>query len=152
MLSSSVHRLRRKKYRRRQMAEINVVPYIDVMLVLLVIFMVAAPMFNQGVDVDLPQAQAKAINNLRTAPLVLTVDADGDYFLNVGDDQDSPLAHTVLMARAAAVLRQNPAVPVLVKGDHSAGYGAVVRAMALLQAAGAPKVGLMTQMPDASSQ
>jgi len=134
------------------MAEINVVPYIDVMLVLLVIFMVAAPMFNQGVEVDLPQAKARAINNLRTAPLVLTVDAGGDYFLNVGDDQDSPLAHTVLMARAAAVLRQNPTVPVLVKGDHNASYGEVVRAMALLQAAGAPKVGLMTQMPDASSQ
>ena len=144
--------LRHKKYRRRQMAEINVVPYIDVMLVLLVIFMVAAPMFNQGVEVELPQAQARAMSGLQAEPLVLTVDAAGDYFLNVGDNQDSPLARNVLMARATAVLRQNPTLPVLVKGDHHVDYGEVVRAMALLQAAGAPKVGLMTQLPDAASQ
>lgn len=144
--------LRRKQYRKRQMAEINVVPYIDVMLVLLVIFMVAAPMFNQGVEVELPQAEARAIGSLRAEPLVLTVDAAGDYFLNVGDNQDSPLARDVLMARVAAVLRQNPTLPVLVKGDQRVDYGEVVRAMALLQAAGAPKVGLMTQLPDAASQ
>jgi biopolymer transport protein TolR len=137
----------RGRIRRRMMSDINVVPYIDVMLVLLVIFMITAPMFNQGVEVDLPEARAQALSRTEVEPLVLTVDKEGRYFLNVGADPDQPVTDQLLVARVAAVMRQRPETPVLVKGHELRPYGEVVRAMALLQAAGAPKVGLMTQPP-----
>jgi biopolymer transport protein TolR len=130
------------------MSDINVVPYIDVMLVLLVIFMITAPMFNQGVEVDLPEAQAQALSRTEVEPLVLTVDKEGRYFLNVGEDTDQPVTDQLLIARVAAVLRQRPDTPVLIKGHELRPYGEVVRAMALLQAAGAPKIGLMTRAPE----
>lgn len=136
----------RKK--RAVMGEINVVPYIDVMLVLLVIFMITAPLLTQGVTVDLPKANAKPIESSEgQEPLVVSVDDQGLFYLNVGDNPDEPVDPSVLMARAAAVLRLKPETPVMVKGDRGVNYGRVVSAMALLQKAGAPKVGLITDPP-----
>ncbi len=133
---------------RRVMAEMNVVPYIDVMLVLLVIFMITAPLLSQGVKVDLPRAAAKPVESTDQEPLVVTVDAQGRMYVNYGDDQTSPIGADLLMARVSALLRLRPEVPVLVRGDRNVAYGDVVGAMALLQAAGAPSVGLLTEMPD----
>jgi biopolymer transport protein TolR len=127
------------------MSEINVVPYIDVMLVMLVIFMITAPLLNQGVDVELPQADAEPMDEQQQDPLVLTVDAEGRYYLNIGGDPEQAIDVDSLTARTAAVLRQRPNVAVLVRGDEHVDYGAVVAAMALLQQAGATKVGLVTE-------
>jgi len=122
-----------------------VVPYIDVMLVMLVIFMITAPLLNQGVDVDLPQADAEPMDDTQQNPVVLTVDAQGRYFLNVGGDPEQEIDAETLLLRIAAVLRQRPRAAVLVRGDSSVDYGLVVAAMSLLQQAGASKVGLVTE-------
>lgn len=135
----------RQRIKKKPMGEINVVPYIDVMLVMLVIFMITAPLLNQGVDVELPQADAEPMDEQQQEPLVLSVDAEGRYFLNVGGDPETPIDADTLVLRAAAVLRQRPKTPVLVRGDAHVDYGRVVAAMALLQQAGAPKVGLVTE-------
>ena len=135
----------KQRIRKRPMSEINVVPYIDVMLVMLVIFMITAPLLNQGVDVELPQADAEPMEEQQQDPLVLTVDAQGRYFLNVGGDPEQEIDGETLMLRTAAVLRQRPKVAVLVRGDSSVDYGLVVNAMSLLQQAGAAKVGLVTE-------
>ncbi len=128
------------------MSEINVVPYIDVMLVLLVIFMITAPLLTQGVKVDLPSAPGKGIQGGESElPLVVTVDAGGRMFVNYGDDQKEPIEATTLMNRVNALLRHKPNTPVMVKGDAAASYGDVVLAMAILQKAGAPSVGLITK-------
>lgn len=129
------------------MSEINVVPYIDVMLVMLVIFMITAPLLNQGVEVDLPQASAEPLDPQKNKdPLELTVDSDGNYYLNIGvEDPSEAIDAETLVLRAAAVLRQRPGVAVLVRGDERVDYGKVVAAMALLQQAGAPSVGLITE-------
>ncbi len=133
------------RQRKRPIADINVVPYIDVMLVMLVIFMITAPLLNQGVDVDLPQADAEPMEDAQQDPLVLTVDAEGHYFLNVGGDPEQEIDADTLLLRASAVLRQRPKVTVLVRGDAEVDYGLVVAAMSLLQQAGAAKVGLVTE-------
>ncbi len=136
-----------KPRRRRLMGEINVVPYIDVMLVLLIIFMVTAPLLTQGVQVELPDADAKPIDPellKDREPLVLSVDRDGRYFLNVGGDEDSPIGEAEVARRAAAVLAREPETPVLVKADERVPYGSVVRGMVLLQQAGAKKLGFLT--------
>jgi len=127
------------------MSEINVVPYIDVMLVMLVIFMITAPLLNQGVDVDLPQADGEPMDDTQQDPVVLTVDAQGRYFLNVGGDPEQEIDAETLLLRTAAVLRQRPRAVVLVRGDANVDYGLVVAAMSLLQQAGASKVGLVTE-------
>lgn len=140
----------RKARKRRLMGEINVVPYIDVMLVLLVIFMVTAPLLTQGIDVELPKAAAVPIETPEDSePLVLSIDAAGDYYLNVGDEQDTPLEAVRVVELVSAVLRRNPDTQVLVKGDHRVPYGDVVTAMVLLQEAGAPRVGFLTDPPPA---
>ncbi len=136
----------RKK--RRPMSEINVVPYIDVMLVLLVIFMITAPLLTQGVNVELPQAESEVMTEETDEPLVVTVTANGDYYLNVGDNIDDPIDHQMLVTRVAAVLRHKPKTPVMVRGDTHVEYGKVVVAMSLLQKAGAPSVGLITDTPE----
>ena len=136
------------KIRKRPMSEINVVPYIDVMLVLLVIFMITTPLLTQGVKVDLPQASAKPIPPSEIKPVVLTVDAKGQYTLNVGENQSQPLDEATIMARVAAVLRHRQGTPILVKGDKGVPYGKVMDGMVLLQAAGAPSIGLITEPPD----
>ena len=131
--------------KRKLMAEINVVPYIDVMLVLLIIFMVTAPLLTQGVKVELPKAGAEPIANIPNhPPLVLSVDADGNLYINVGDDEDSPLSAKDIVARTGAVLRNRPETPVLVKADRAVQYGFVVGAMVLLQQGGADHVGFVT--------
>lgn len=129
------------------MSEINVVPYIDVMLVLLVIFMVTAPLLTQGVRVDLPQTQAQAIQQSDSEPLILTVDSTGRYYLNIGEDPLEPLTTEILTTRVQAALQLEPQRRVLVRGDDSVSYGEVVHAMALLQQAGARGVGLITRSP-----
>ena len=130
------------------MAEINVVPYIDVMLVLLVIFMVTAPLLTQGIEVELPKAGADPIaTEQNNVPLVLSIDAQGDLYLNVGDDKDRPIAGERVTELASAVLRRNPKTTVLVKADQRVAYGAVVKAMVLLQQAGAANVGFLTEAP-----
>lgn len=141
-----------RRVRKRPMSEINIVPYIDVMLVLLVVFMIAAPLLTLGVTVDLPKAAANPMQSERLEPLVASVDAAGRMFLNVGEDPDSPLDAETLVQRVAAVLRHQPGTPVLVRGDAAANYGAVVSTMALLQRAGAPSVGLVTESPEPAAR
>jgi biopolymer transport protein TolR len=138
----------RQRIRKKPMAEINVVPYIDVMLVMLVIFMVTAPLLTQGVQVDLPEASAEPIDDSDNEPLVVNVDAAGNLYLNVGDTPDKPLDGETLSQNVAAVLRRQPQKKVLVRGDHAVDYGTVVSAMVLLQQAGVPNVGLVTEPPE----
>ncbi len=138
--------LRRKH--KRPISAINVVPYIDVMLVLLVIFMITAPLLTQGVKVDLPEASAKPLPASAPEPLVATVDAEGRYYLNVGDGQETSVDADVLVARVATVLRHRSDTPVMVRGDRHVAYGAVIRLMTLLQRAGAPSVGMLTEPPE----
>jgi biopolymer transport protein TolR len=132
---------------RKLMGEINVVPYIDVMLVLLIIFMITAPLLTQGVQVELPDADAQPIDPdllKDREPLVLSVDSDGRYYLNVGGDEDAPADESEVARRAGAVLERDPETPVLVKADERVPYGSVVRGMVLLQQAGASKIGFLT--------
>lgn len=137
--------MRRK---RRPVAEINVVPYIDVMLVLLIIFMITAPLLSQGVDVDLPQAQAESLDEDSEEPLVASVDKEGRYYLNIGDSQDEPMEAVDLATLVAAHLQNDPDAPVIVRGDGDVSYDSVVQLMVLLQRAGAGSVGLMTRTPE----
>jgi len=131
--------------KRKLMAEINVVPYIDVMLVLLIIFMVTAPLLTQGIKVELPKAGAEPIEDVSNQPpLVVSVDAEGNLYINVGDDEDEPATGRDIVARVAAVLRNRPNTPVLVKADREVAYGNVVGAMVLLQQGGAENVGFVT--------
>ena len=135
--------------KRKLMGEINVVPYIDVMLVLLVIFMVTAPLLTQGVNVELPKAGAEPIEDVPNhPPLVLSVDAEGQLFINVGDDEDTPVSGKEIVARTGAVLRNRPETPVLIKADRAVTYGIVVGAMVLLQQGGAEHVGFVTDPLD----
>lgn len=129
-----------RRRRRRLMGEINVVPYIDVMLVLLVIFMVTAPLLKEAVKVQLPQTQATAVSNPDQETLVVSVDRAGHYFLD-----NRPITAQALGIKVAAILRLRPKTPVLIRGDRSVAYEKVVQVMALLQAAGAPSVGLLTE-------
>ena len=140
-----------KGRRRRLMGEINVVPYIDVMLVLLIIFMITAPLLAEGVKVELPKLGARPIppEMLKDAkPIVLTIDDAGRLFLNHGGKEDEPLDAATVETRAAAVLRRAPETAVLVREDYRVAYGEVVGAMTILQRAGASKVGFITQPPD----
>jgi len=133
---------------RRLMGEINVVPYIDVMLVLLIIFMVTAPLLTQGVKVELPKAGAEALDPSLTKnsnPLVLSIDEEGRLYLNVGSNPRQPLDEQTVEVRTAAALRETPDLPVLLKADYRITYGRVMTAMVLLQQAGARKVGFVSQ-------
>ena len=141
------------KGRRRPMAEINVVPYIDVMLVLLVIFMITAPLLNLGVEVELPNADAEPLDTEQNdEPLVVTVLKNGDLYLNAGGDLDGTSSGLIdpetLVATVSAIVRRNPEIQVLVGGDERVGYGEVYNAMVLLQKAGVSKVGLMSDPLD----
>jgi biopolymer transport protein TolR len=130
------------------MSQINVVPYIDVMLVLLIIFMITAPLVTQGVAVELPQADAELMQQDEVEPLIVTVDRQGLLYINVGEGKETPLDADEVQLRVAAVLRNQPKTPVMVRGDREVEYGSVVQAMVLLQAAGAPSVGLITETPE----
>ena len=140
----------RRHKKHKPVSEINVVPYIDVMLVLLIIFMITAPIIQQGVEIDLPQANANPLPSDQNEPLVLTVSKQGEYFLNVGDDIETPIDDQLVVNRVAAIIKYRPDTPVLVRGDHSVEYGSVTAAMVLLQSAGVDKIGLMTEQPELS--
>ena len=130
-------------------AEINVVPYIDVMLVLLVIFMVTAPILTQGVKVELPEAVSAPLDvSEDDLPLIVSVKASGDYFLELGPDKEQPIAPADLSLKISKITRQNPAVQVLVRGDRKVDYGAVVQLMSVIQQAGARNIGLLSQPPE----
>jgi biopolymer transport protein TolR len=131
-----------RKRRKKLMSDINVVPYIDVMLVLLVIFMITAPLLSQGVKVDLPKAAARVVDTQDRETLVVTVTSEGKYYLD-----DRSISPEELGKKVAAILRLRPQTPVLIRGDRQANYGEVVKTMTLLQAAGAPSVGLLTEPP-----
>jgi biopolymer transport protein TolR len=135
--------------KRKLMGEINVVPYIDVMLVLLIIFMVTAPLMTQGVKVELPKAGAEPIEDVPNhPPLVVSVDAAGNLYINVGDDEDDPASSEDIVTRIAAVLSRRPDTPVLVKADRAVPYGNVIGAMVLMQRGGAENVGFITDPLD----
>jgi len=136
-----------RRQRRKPMAEINVVPYIDVMLVLLVIFMVTAPLITQGVKVDLPQADADPQPGEGALPVVIHIDQFGDAYLDLGDNELLPVDQQLLFERLVDVLDEAPMTPIMVRADQSIDYGLVVDAMVAAQAAGAPSVGLVTRPP-----
>jgi biopolymer transport protein TolR len=141
--------MRNKRNKRRPMSEINVVPYIDVMLVLLVIFMITTPLLNLGVEVDLPNADAEPLDSQNNKePMVVTVLTNGDLYLNAGGEVDGINSGLIdpesLVTTVAAIVRRNPEIQVLVGGDEAVGYGHVYNAMVLLQKAGVTKVGLMS--------
>ncbi len=138
----------RPKVKKKPMAEINVVPYIDVMLVLLVVFMVTAPLLMQGVEVELPAAPSAPLDDKQEEPLIVSVDAKGLYYLNLGRDQKAAKPMADIKATVAKVLRQKPTTKVLVWGDRSVDYGLVVNMMTALQSAGASSVGLVTEPPE----
>ena len=137
----------RQRARFRPMAEINVVPYIDVMLVLLIIFMVTAPMLMQGVKVDLPKANTEPVESQDSEPVIVSINAQGQLFLNLGAQEDQVLSLATVQQRVGAVIRRSPDKPVLVWGDKAVPYGEVVSLMAALREAGAPGVGLVTEDP-----
>ena len=137
----------RQRARFRPMAEINVVPYIDVMLVLLIIFMVTAPMLMQGVEVELPQAKTEPVENQDSEPVIVSINAQSQLFLNLGGTDDQVLSLATVQQRVGAVIRRSPDKPVLGWGDRKVPYGEVVELMAALQEAGAKGVGLVTEDP-----
>jgi len=137
--------MRPQRKRRRPIAEINVVPYIDVMLVLLVIFMITAPLLTQGVQVELPQADAEPLSAEADDPVVVSVNAEGDFFIDIGEGKNQPIDANTLVTRIAALLKYKPRTPIMVKGDKRVDYGRVMEAMVLIQAGGAPNVGLITE-------
>ncbi len=138
----------RHRVRKKPMAEINVVPYIDVMLVMLVIFMVTTPLLTQGVSIDLPEAAAEPMQEQDKEPLVVSIDAAGKLYLNIGDAPSEPVDGETLVKNVSAVLRRQPGKSVMVRGDHSVDYGAVIAALVLLQRAEIPRVGLVTEPPE----
>ena len=133
--------------KRRVIAEINVVPFIDVMLVLLVIFVITAPLLTQGVKVELPKTNAKAIAEQHKEPLIVTVDSQGQFYLNLAEKPQQPITARTLDHLVREELEKNSTAerPVLVRGDKRVDYGKVMEAMVLLQEAGAKSVGLITE-------
>ena len=136
----------RKHGRRKPMAEINVVPYIDVTLVLLIIFMITTPMLQTGVEVDLPKAQAAMVEQKEgEPPIVVSIKETGEYYINTDGQNDEQIEPGVINDRVALVLRNKPGTQVLINADKGVDYGTVVTVMAALKNAGVPTVGLMTK-------
>lgn len=133
-----------QRKRRRPVSDINVVPYIDVMLVLLIIFMVTAPLITAGVNVDLPKAQANPLAEDSKPPVIVSVTKDYEYFVTDGSQKDGPMSPQELAVIVGAHLEVEPERPVMVEGDRSVDYDAVVSLMVLLQKQGVGSVGLMT--------
>ena len=132
--------------RNKAIAEINVVPYIDVMLVLLIIFMVTVPLIQQGVEIELPESNSEALPpDTEQEPLIITVDTVGNFFINQGSRANQPLQEEILIKEATALLEQNPYDSVYVRGDRNAPYRYVIQAMVALQKSGSEKIGLVTQ-------
>lgn len=135
----------------KPVAEINIVPYVDVMLVLLVIFMITAPLLTQGVQIDLPEANAAVLEEQPEQPIVVSVDKIGNYFLNIADTPTQPMMPDVIAKLVSEQLAKNPKRSILVRGDDTVAYGQVIQAMVMLQQAGAPSVGLVTTSPEDKS-
>jgi len=135
----------KKQRKKRVISQINVVPYIDVMLVLLVIFMVTAPLLQQGVAVDLPTAQAQALPTKEKEAVVVSINREGNYFLNTACAPNAPLCASELKAQIIQIVQNDPLRKIVVKGDKNVDYGKVVAMMVLLQQSGVPNVGLLTQ-------
>lgn len=136
----------RKRNKRKLKNEINVVPYIDVMLVLLIIFMVTAPLLNLGVEIELPESNARPVETQKD-PVVVEVTSDGRFFLTLQGSAAEEIDADSLVAKVGAFVRNNPEVQVMVAGDRRTDYGTVYQGMVLLQQAGVSKVGLMSK-PD----
>lgn len=128
-------------------AEINVVPLIDVMLVLLIVFMIAAPMMTQGIKVELPKAAADPVDNKDDEPITVSVKKDGTYYIDLGGDDDTPRQLTEIKSIVSKVLAEKPNTLVFVQGDRKVEYGVIVALMSELKLAGAPSVGLITEPP-----
>lgn len=137
-----------RRLRKKRMSEINVVPYIDVMLVLMVIFMVTAPLLAQGVKVELPLATSQPLDKMEQEPVIVSVDAEGNFYVNLGEKTEQPVDAQTLVARVAAVLRHRKGANILVRGDSDVNYGKVVTVMVLLQKAGVSNIGLVTRTPN----
>jgi len=138
----------RNRNRRKPMSEINVVPYIDVMLVLLVVFMVTAPLLTQGVALELPEVVSKplSVKDEETA-VTVSVKADGSYYIDIGSEPDKPVSLKFISERISKIMRVKPSTSVLIRGDKSVDYGTVVQLMTVLQAAGVPNLGLVSEPP-----
>ena len=130
---------------RRSISEINVVPYIDVMLVLLIIFMVTAPLLKQGVDVDLPTAPANPLDVDSPEPIVVSVDKKGSMYLSIAPDSEAPIDANSLVQQVKTALQREPKRPVMVRGDANGPYQNVVQTLVLLQQAEVGSVGLVTE-------
>jgi biopolymer transport protein TolR len=141
--------IRHRRKRRALKAEINVVPYIDVMLVLLIIFMVTAPLLNLGTDIDLPQSRAKSLQTPKE-PVVVSIYADGRYALMLERGNNREMPATELVARLRAIHRQNPKATVLVSGARDASYQTVMRGIDLIKDAGIVRVSLIS-LPEGGS-
>ncbi|GEN26944.1 protein TolR [Halovibrio variabilis] len=129
----------------KPMAEINVVPFIDIMLVLLVVFMITAPMLTQGVQVDLPQVSSQPIDSQEdNDPIVISVDREGEYFITLGEDSTSVTLNE-MSQRVVTILERRPGTPVMVRGDRNVQYGQIVVLMSTLQGAGVANVGLLSE-------
>ena len=138
---------------RKLMSQINVVPFIDVMLVLLIVFMITAPLITQGVKVDLPQADSEIVPDDDQVSLVVSIDKDGKYYINLGDvtpDNPQPVPLESIGENVQKIMNQNPKVPVFLEADGSINYAVVMDLMSTLEHAGAPSVRLITQPPKAN--
>lgn len=136
---------RRMRHRKRMLAEINVVPYIDVMLVLLVIFMITAPMLQQGVEVSPPSAASSPLEGQEDEPLMITINEQGQYFVNISENPDAPVSLGQVTELVTAALQIDPQGLVLVNGDKAASYDQVMQAMVAAQQGGAERIGLITE-------
>lgn len=136
--------MRKRAGRRKPMSEINVVPYIDVTLVLLIIFMVTTPLLQTGVDVDLPEAKAKIVEAKKNPPIIVSIDSQGQFYLDAGTRQEAAVSEEEVVLKVSQALQDKPDTPVYIRGDQAVNYGKVVTAMAALKNAGVPSVGLMT--------
>ena len=138
----------RRSKNRRLMGQMNVVPYIDVMLVLLIIFMITAPMLQQGINVDLPDVDSATLDAelmQQNEILILSIDAAGAFYLNLGADPEAPVDDQNVLTTTAAIVRRNPETPVVIKGDEAVDFGRVAYGLALLQRAGATGIGILTE-------
>ena len=138
----------RGRARRKPISDINVVPYIDVMLVLLIVFMVTAPLLTQGVSVDLPEAPSEPMDLKDDEEVVvISIKADGTYYIDLGTNSEEAVTIDFIARQVEKIIRVKPSTPVLLRGDKAVNYGAVVKLMTALQAAGVPNVGLISEPP-----
>ena len=137
-----------RRNRKRLVSEINVVPYIDVMLVLLVIFMVTAPMLTPGVPIELPEASTDPLPvDTDEEPLVVSMNRTGELFINIGGNGETPVTLGVVKDRVMKVLVAKPGTPVQLRGDEGLDYGRVMEVMAALQGVGVTSIGLVAETP-----